>query len=38
MGDISQGSLTKDTLIKVDRKIMETNFFGPVALTKALVE
>lgn len=33
---ISQRSLTFDTDIEVDRKVMETNFFGPVYLTKRL--
>lgn len=33
---ISQRALTFDTDIAVDRKVMETNFFGPVFLTKML--
>lgn len=33
---ISQRALTLDTDIEVDRKVMETNFFGPVYLTKKL--
>lgn len=33
---ISQRALCFDTDIAVDRKIMETNFFGPVYLTKKL--
>lgn len=33
---ISQRALTFDTDIEVDRKVMETNFFGPVLLTKML--
>ena len=33
---ISQRALTFDTDFEVDRKIMETNFFGPVYLTKKL--
>lgn len=33
---ISQRALTFDTDIAVDRKVMETNFFGPVLLTKML--
>lgn len=34
---ISQRSLAVDTPLEVDRRIMEVNFFGPVALTKALL-
>lgn len=34
---ISQRSLAKDTSIKVDRKIMELDFFAAVALTKAVL-
>jgi dehydrogenase/reductase SDR family member 7B len=34
---ITQRSLVKDTPIEVDRRIMETNFFGAVALTKAVL-
>lgn len=36
-GGISQRSLTKDTLINVDRKIMEVDYFGTVSLTKSLL-
>lgn len=36
-GGISQRSFAKDTLIEVDRKIMEVNYFGAVALTKFLL-
>lgn len=36
-GGISQRSLTKDTPPELDRKIMEVNFFGTVALTKAVL-
>lgn len=36
-GGISQRSLTKDTVLDVDRKIMEVNFFGAVAMTKAVL-
>jgi dehydrogenase/reductase SDR family member 7B len=36
-GGISQRALTKDTSIEIDRKIMEVNFFGTVALTKAVL-
>jgi short-subunit dehydrogenase len=33
-GGISQRSLIKDTSLEVDRRIMEVNYFGTVALTK----
>lgn len=36
-GGISQRSFAKDTLLEVDRRIMEVNFFGAVALTKYLL-
>jgi NADP-dependent 3-hydroxy acid dehydrogenase YdfG len=36
-GGVSQRSLAKDTLPAVDRQLMETNYFGAVALTKALL-
>ena len=36
-GGISQRSLIKETSLEVDRKLMEVNFFGTVALTKALL-
>ena len=36
-GGVSQRSLTKDTAIEIDRKIMEVNFFGTVALTKSVL-
>jgi short-subunit dehydrogenase len=36
-GGISQRSLTKDAPIDIDRKIMEVNFFGTVALTKSVL-
>lgn len=36
-GGISQRALTKDTSIEIDRKIMEVNFFGTVALTKSVL-
>jgi short-subunit dehydrogenase len=34
---ISQRSLVKDTLLSVDRKIMEVNYLGTVAVTKAVL-
>ena len=36
-GGISQRSLAIETQLEVDRKIMEVNFFGTIALTKALL-
>lgn len=36
-GGISQRSFAKDTLIDVDRRIMEVNYFGAVALTKNIL-
>jgi short-subunit dehydrogenase len=36
-GGISQRSLVKETTLEVDRKIMEVNYFGAVALTKFLL-
>jgi dehydrogenase/reductase SDR family member 7B len=36
-GGISQRSLTVETPVTVDRKILEVNFFGTVALTKAIL-
>lgn len=36
-GGISQRSLTKETHLDVDRKLMEVNFFGTIALTKYLL-
>jgi short-subunit dehydrogenase len=36
-GGIGQRSLIKDTLVDVDRKIMEINYFGTIALTKQLL-
>ncbi len=36
-GGISQRSMAKDTLIEVDRKIMEIDYFGHIALTKAIL-
>jgi dehydrogenase/reductase SDR family member 7B len=36
-GGISQRSLAKDTPIEIDRKIMEVNFFGQIAITKSVL-
>jgi short-subunit dehydrogenase len=36
-GGISQRSLAKDTLIEVDRYVMEVDYFGTLALTKYLL-
>jgi dehydrogenase/reductase SDR family protein 7B len=36
-GGVSQRSLVKNTAVAVDRRIVETNFFGAVILTKALL-
>ncbi|MCB9637366.1 MAG: SDR family oxidoreductase [Myxococcales bacterium] len=36
-GGISQRALIQDTDLSVDRRIMEINYFGTVALTKALL-
>ena len=36
-GGISQRSLVKETPLAVDRKLMEVNYFGTVALSKALL-
>lgn len=34
---VSQRALAKDTAIEVDRRIMELDFFGPIALTKMVL-
>lgn len=34
---ISQRALTRDADLSIDRKVMELNFFSPVALTKAVL-
>jgi len=36
-GGISQRSLAKDTTIDVDKRIFDTNYFGTIALTKAVL-
>lgn len=36
-GGISQRSLVAETLVSVDRRIMEVNYFGAIALTKYLL-
>ncbi|MEN8119231.1 MAG: SDR family oxidoreductase [Bacteroidota bacterium] len=36
-GGISQRSLAKDTSMDVDKKIMNVNYFGTIALTKAVL-
>jgi short-subunit dehydrogenase len=37
-GGISQRSYTKETPMEVDRKIMEVNYFGTIALTKSVLQ
>ncbi len=36
-GAVSQRALVRDTLPEVERRILETNFWGPVALTRAVL-
>jgi short-subunit dehydrogenase len=36
-GGISQRSLIKDTSLDVDRRLMDVNYFGAVAITKAIL-
>jgi short-subunit dehydrogenase len=36
-GGLGQRSLIRETLLEVDRRIMEINFFGTIALTKCLL-
>jgi len=36
-GGISQRSFAKETLLEVDRRLMEVNYFGTVALTKTIL-
>lgn len=37
IGGISQRALIKDTPLRLDRRIMEINYFGTIALTKAVL-
>jgi len=37
VGGISQRALVKDTLIEVDKRIMDINYFGTIILTKAVL-
>lgn len=36
-GGISQRGMAKDTLLDVDRRLMEVDYFGTIALTKGLI-
>jgi short-subunit dehydrogenase len=36
-GGISQRSMAKDTVLDVDRRLMEVDYFGTIALTKGLI-
>lgn len=36
-GGISQRSMAKDTLLEVDRRLMEVDYFGQIAITKGLI-
>lgn len=36
-GGISQRALAKDSTLEIDRKIMEVNYFGQIALTKSVL-
>ena len=36
-GGVSQRSLAKDTTLEVDRRLMEVNYFGTIALTKVVM-
>ncbi len=36
-GGFSQRSFAKDTSLEIDRKIMEVNFFGTIAITKSVL-
>ncbi len=37
IGGVSQRSLVKDTIIEVDKRLMDINYFGSIILTKALL-
>ena len=37
IGGVSQRALVKDTIVDVDKKLMNINYFGPTLLTKALL-
>lgn len=37
IGGISQRSLVQDTMFEVDKRIMDINYFGTIALTKAVL-
>ena len=37
IGGVSQRSLVKDTIIDVDKRLMDINYFGAIILTKALL-
>ena len=37
IGGVSQRSLVKDTIVDVDKNLMNINYFGPALLTKALL-
>lgn len=36
-GGVSQRSFTKDTPLEIDRKLMEINYFGTIAITKSVL-
>src|ERR1700754_4829241 len=36
-GGISQRSMAKDTVLEVDRRLMEVDYFGTIALTKGVI-
>ena len=36
-GGVSQRSLARETTLEVDRRLMEVNFFGTIAITKVLL-
>ncbi len=37
IGGVSQRSLVKDTILEVDKRIMDINYFGTIILTKSLL-